>query len=261
MLQKQKGSSSEIGAEEAKDFEVYETGCGGNVLILCTLPDSALISPIQTEWSEAKEGGDSAKRKSTTNNNDDAVKRAKIERQGESSERNQKCSSADIAANETSESDESPPWDPVETVKRVIHDLHSKLTVAPSSRFVTRMIPIQATCFASLEEIGLTAKALVQKYLKGSPPSTFAVNVKRRNCSTVTRDEIIDVVAGAMMDVEGNKNEWKVNLSIPSYTILVEICKTLCGMTIVKNAGASIKYRNFNLLEIREAQEAPKDRE
>ncbi len=259
MLQKQKGIDSAADAEETKDFEVYETGCGGNVLVLCMLPDSTLIPSIQTEWSEAKKGDNSAKRKSTDSNNG-AVKRAKIERQGEASERNEICSSTGIVGSETSLSDESPPWDPVETVQQVLHDLHSSSTKAPSSRFVTRMIPIQATCFASFEEISLTAKALVQKYLKGSPPSTFAVNVKRRNCSTVTRDEIIDAVAGAVMDIESNKNEWKVNLKAPAYTIMVEICKTLCGMTIVRNAGASTKYRNFNLLEIRDAQEASNDK-
>jgi tRNA(Ser,Leu) C12 N-acetylase TAN1 len=48
----------------------------------------------------------------------------------------------------------------------------------------------------------------------------------------------------------------KVNLTSPDSTFQVEICKTLCGMSIVKNAT---KYRKFNLVEIREASQAQTD--
>lgn len=247
-----------LGNEESNDFGIYDTGCGGNVLVMCTLPESTLIPPIQTEWSEANNSEHSAKRKATeeSSNNDVPIsKRARIEEKEDGLEASKK-DEIDVESNQKPESKELPPWDPVETVQQVLHDLDSSSTSAPSSRFVTRMIPIQATCFASLEEIGLTAEALVQKYLKDVAPSTFAVNIKRRNCSTVTRDEIINAVAGAVLSMEGAKNEWKVNLKSPNYTIMVEICKTLCGMTIVKDYAS---YRNFNLLEIREAQQTSKE--
>jgi tRNA(Ser,Leu) C12 N-acetylase TAN1 len=114
------------------------------------------------------------------------------------------------------------------------------------------MIPIQATCFVSLEEIGLTSKALIKKYLANKPPSTFAVAVKRRNCSTLSRDQVIDAVAKELVETD-ESSKWKVNLKSPDFTFHVEICKTLCGMSIIKNAST---YRNFNLVEIREAGQA-----
>jgi len=240
-------------------FGVYETGCGGTVLIMCTLPNSVLIPPIRTEWSEANEG----KRKASEQvEGNDAPKRARREteevvaekgtiKENDKVEKGQDSQELAATATETA-SDGTPPWDPVETVQRVLKDLDSASTSAPSSRFVTRMIPIQATCFASLEEISLTSKALIDKYLKDETPSSFAVSIKRRNCSTVTRDEIINTVAGAVLDMEGHKKEWKVDLKSPKYTIMVEICKTLCGVTIIENCAS---YRKFNLLEIREAQQ------
>jgi tRNA acetyltransferase TAN1 len=111
------------------------------------------------------------------------------------------------------------------------------------------MIPIQATCFLSLEEIGLTLNALTKKEFANKPPSTFAVAVKRRNCLTLSRDQVIDAVANELVGTD-DSSKWKVNLKLPDFTFNVEICKTLCGMSIIENAST---YRNFNLVEILEA--------
>lgn len=261
MLQKGATSDQVLDGKQQEElsnaFQVYETGCGGTVFVMCTLKGNMLIPPVRTEWKEAND----AKRKAPEDDEDGAKKRARLEggiveaeKQNRSTEEENekknyvKPESSDEKGTEA-ESEAAPPWDPVETVQRVLQDLDSASKTAPSSRFVTRMIPIQATCFPSIEEIGLTAKALVEKYLQSSPCSTFAVRVKRRNCSTATRDEIIEAVAG---QVVGSNNEWKVDLKSPEYTIVVEICKTLCGMAIVKDCAS---FRNFNLLEIRQAKE------
>lgn len=251
-------TESQQNERQSKAFTVYDTGCGGTVVVMCTLPGSALIPLIRTEWKEAND----AKRKAAEDGTEEpnAPKRARLEEDtvGTAEDDKEVGGTTEIQelgdkTRETESNAATPPWDPVDTVDRVLHDLDSSCKTAPSSRFVTRMIPIQATCFPSVEEIRLTAKALIQKYLQNKPPSTFAVRVKRRNCCTATRDEIITAVAGQVIEMEGcAKNEWKVNLKSPEYTILVEVCQTLCGITIVKECAA---YRNFNLLEIREAQE------
>ena len=266
----QKGASTEQVLDSAgskgktQAFGAYETGCGGTVLVMCTLPGSALIPPICTEW--RKEASDSKRKTTEDANGNDAPKRARLEGNiavEENQDESAKEGGVDKhleskEASETSTEAETlskgtPPWDPLDTVHRILNDLDSASKAAPSSRFVTRMIPIQATCFASIEEIGLTAKALVHKYLKDKKPSTFAVTFKRRNCSTVTRDEVINAIAGDVLDMEGAKDAWKVDLKSPKYAIMVEICKTVCGMTIVENCAA---YRKFNLVEIREAQQS-----
>lgn len=248
-------------SESNKAFQVYETGCGGTVFLMCTLPNSALIPPIRTEWKETHDANRAAEATTVDSCNnadekgDNAKKRARIE--GSDTVASTATNSKGPTSNEAPEARESTDttpsplqFDPVETVQRVFQDVSSSSNpaAAPSSRFVTRMIPIQATCFTSLEEIQLTAKALVEKYLSDvTPPSTFAIQIKRRNCSNVSRDDVITAVAGAVDE------KWKVNLKSPDYTILVEICKTLCGMAIVKDCEAV--FGNFNLLELREAKE------
>lgn len=199
----------------------------------------------------------------------------------------------------------APIWNPIDSIRKIIHDIQQKSSSsssttnggAPSSRFVTRMIPIQATCFASLEEIKQTAEFLLEKYLfpladkndKEKKVITFEIAIKRRNCSNVTRDEIINCIASIINNFEKSannkdgttketkplsctvtnekivteKNEskekesvsgsyFRVDLKNPNYTIQVEICRTLCGMSVITNCR---QYKKFNLLEIREEAE------
>jgi tRNA acetyltransferase TAN1 len=252
----QKGASSEqvLTDERSEAFAVYETGCRGTVFVMCTLTNCDLIPCIRLEKRKATQEADG----------NDSSKRARLEqhekaleKEEDSATKLESCESSELKGeirdtSAAAEIDIEPPWDPLDTVQRVLKDLDSASTSAPSSRFVTRMVPIQATCFVSLEEIGLTAKALIQKYLADKNPSTFAVAVKKRNCATVTRDQVIDAVARELVGTD-DSSKWKVNLKSPDFTFQVEICKTLCGMSIVEN---STKYRNFNLVEIREASQA-----
>jgi tRNA(Ser,Leu) C12 N-acetylase TAN1 len=74
--------------------------------------------------------------------------------------------------------------------------------------------------------------------------------VKRRNCGHVTRDQIIDTVGG-VVEQATKEDPWKVNLRQPDYTVWIEICKTLTGVSIFPSSVQNMS-RNFNLAEIRE---------
>lgn len=83
---------------------------------------------------------------------------------------------------------------------------------------------------------------------------TFAIQSKRRNCGHITRDHVIDWVASQVDQTTrefGKTGEWKVNLKSPDYTVWIEICKTLCGISIVPNMYLTITP-NFNLAEFRD---------
>jgi tRNA acetyltransferase TAN1 len=191
-----------------------------------------------------------------------------------------------IVSHVTDKSSE-PPWDPMGTMNKIVQEIRggkqaSDTTAheqAPSSRFVTRMIPMQATCFASLDEISLTAKSLMERFLlppaldyhqnhhtnKNMPKQTFDIVFKRRNCSNVTRDKVIDVIAPIVMDVckvipttlSASETQaeplLEVKLKNSDYTIIVEVCRTLCGISIVPTFKS---FRNFNLIEIRQEIES-----
>lgn len=239
-------------------FGVYETGCRGTVFVLCTLPGCPLIPPIQP----TRIDGSLHLKKGAGNEEGDApAKKQRLE-----------AAQKDVTEDETPvvhSSIANPVWDPLDSVRSIIQDLERSVSSPntasqsgiPSSRYVTRMIPIQATCFASLEEIQQTVRALLDQVLEALPvkstvtstsalPTTFCVQVKRRNCGHVTRDQIIDTV-GAVIDQATKEDPWKVNLRQPDYTIWVEICKTLTGVSVFPSSVQNMS-RNFNLAEIRE---------
>jgi tRNA(Ser,Leu) C12 N-acetylase TAN1 len=132
-------------------------------------------------------------------------------------------------------------WDPIASIQMIIADLDAKSTRAPSSRFVTRMVPIQATCFASLEELKLTAIELFKLYLPTTTTKTFGIVVQRRHCDSLTRSQIIDTIGTIISDMIPT---CVVQLQKPDVTIMVEICKTICGISVIADYD---RYRKFNL--------------
>lgn len=233
-------------------FQVYDTGVRGTVFVMCAIANCALIPPIKgPEPTTEKEDTTLGDKRKGNNDEETSNKKARVNDEID----NAKNAEGDNAKNTDDNKIDSssslvgttdPPWDPLITFEKVLKDRTDASSTAPSSRFVTRMIPIQATCFASVEEIKLTAKALIDKYIRTTKPSTFMVAVKRRNCSNVTRDEIIQNIAKLFTD------DWKVQLKNPEYTLHVEVVKTLCGISVIRNCHA---YGNFNLHELKESHQ------
>ncbi len=355
-------------------FHVYETGCKGAVFIMCTLEDSNLVSvpksspppstlsPSVTDDTAIGKGhireednteNATTKRKlhdkcdkdnSTSTNH----KKQKTENTAVTTTESKKVNSdqggvidgADDnqeTAIENSSTATKLKWDPIQTVQSIIQDIRNNESTAPRSRFIARMIPIQATCFANMEEITSTATALIRKFLMphgiqsysdgrsaGESKSndneeggtghnsedqreklpTFKIEFRRRFCAHLKRDGVIEIIAGAVQSLtaeywngkkvgvpakmneetaekvqetanssskeevekdgdrdcntQGNSTDEKhdhtqlfaVDLKNPDYTIIVEVCRTLCTMSIVK--GGAQSYRNFNLTKIQE---------
>ena len=252
-------------------FAVYETGCRGTIFILRTTPGCNLIPPVKVERSakddskdtkeESGSGpvakkprvededpkpttGDATESKDTKDESESCPAKKPLVGDGDP-----KPSAGDATATEEST---KAPWDPIETVRTILSDLEKGEKKMPSSRFVQRMIPMQATCFASVDEIRATAQALMLKFF---PPKakTFAIAAKRRNNGNLKRDQIIDTVAGLVL---ASNPDCKVNLETPEVTIIVEVCKTLCGISIVPSCD---KFKNFNLVMVREQQDQEDD--
>jgi tRNA acetyltransferase TAN1 len=260
-LKKLKSSSKE--AKNSDSFSTHNSGCKGSVFLLCTMESCRLIPTIQTEFKKAKAANESEgtedsaipKNGNENENNDKEQKepeKKKLRLEGEKNEETMKAdeeTKQDEAPQESKndETSNEPPWDPIDTVRRIMSDNETKASGAPSSRFVTRMIPLQATCYASIEELNLTTQALVEKYLPRDA-KTFAVESKRRSCDNLTRDQIIETVASKVLAV---LPDCKVKLEKPDVTILVEICRTLCGVSVIENCAS---FKRFNLAVAREGE-------
>jgi tRNA acetyltransferase TAN1 len=230
--------ASKKSSQQSSNFCAYDTGCRGTVFVLCNLPDCRLIPTIKTEYfmEARKEGKQPSK--------DEAEKEVDSTGENEEEQKEPKPKQPKIdnpnEATSPSPRVSSPIWDPVDTARSIFADIRNDTKTAPSSRFVTRLIPIQATCFASEEELRLTSDELIKRFF---PPTTktFAITVKRRLCHTMTSNTIIETVATNVMKFVP---ACKVQLDDPQVTIVVEICKTVCGISVIQNVR---EYHKFNL--------------
>lgn len=116
---------------------------------------------------------------------------------------------------------------------------------ASGARRCFRIIPVHTTCYAKLEDVTQAAISVVQKhfppailYDDGSADAgdksgdddtkkktTYAIIFRSRSNSGAHRDQYIPAIASA---IEKEEPRYKVNLTNPDVTLLVEIVKTIC---------------------------------
>ncbi|OIV94943.1 hypothetical protein TanjilG_22140 [Lupinus angustifolius] len=106
------------------------------------------------------------------------------------------------------------------------------------SRFILRILPIEATCYASKEEISKAMQPLVERYFPSETenPQKFAVLYEARANTGIDKMEIIDAVAKSI------PGPHKVDLSNPDKTIVVEIARTVCMLGVIDKYKELSKY-------------------
>ncbi|KAJ1919424.1 hypothetical protein H4219_002016 [Mycoemilia scoparia] len=137
-----------------------------------------------------------------------------------------------------------PPVIPPELAQNILEDLVE--TGQSRTRFCSRLIPVQNTCYANLDEIVSVASKIVRPILEEEvEPSTFSLVVKVRNCEKLTRDKIIPPVAALMND------KHKVDLENAEYAVVIEVFKNICAIGLVRNY---YKLKRFNLQAIAQSK-------
>eukprot|EP00584_Thalassiosira_punctigera_P009750 CAMPEP_0172527706 /NCGR_PEP_ID=MMETSP1067-20121228/2325_1 /TAXON_ID=265564 ORGANISM="Thalassiosira punctigera, Strain Tpunct2005C2" /NCGR_SAMPLE_ID=MMETSP1067 /ASSEMBLY_ACC=CAM_ASM_000444 /LENGTH=424 /DNA_ID=CAMNT_0013311499 /DNA_START=16 /DNA_END=1290 /DNA_ORIENTATION=+ len=282
------GASSKEISSMKSPFSIYDLGVRGMVCIMCTLPGCEMVpyDDILAKFRAKKEkDGDNITKDGSENGDvkeDEGIKDGVVDEE--------------LEGGKPAPPDTGPPlWDAVETVRCImrdasrgndvrsgINDVSSKsgqknndegegakestiskersASPPPGSRFITRILPMQATCYASVEEIKAVSISLLKRCLStfpailskkdGEEETTFKIEIKRRLCSHLTRDDVIGAITPALyggLDGEMPDRKFKVNLSDPDFTVRIETCKSLCGISILPRDDW---YRNFNLAEL-----------
>ena len=234
-------------------FAEFATGCRGTVFFLVANSNKTHsvdeISTQQPETDANDNSSDPAKRQRLDNKDDtpspSAPTLAAVEGSAESARR-------------------VPLWQTLNTAQSIFQDIQKASLDCPSSRFVTRIIPLQTTCFASTQDIKSTVQGLLNALLLESSTSqkcqdgvttTFAVQFKRRNCDHLKRDQVIQAVASQVVETT---QCWKVDLTNPDYTVWIEVCRTLCGVSIVPSKYLAATPK-FNIAELRDQSQRGKD--
>uniref|UniRef100_A0A182WIY7 THUMP domain-containing protein n=1 Tax=Anopheles minimus TaxID=112268 RepID=A0A182WIY7_9DIPT len=131
--------------------------------------------------------------------------------------------------------------DPNEITYKLMKDLSE--TKQHKSRFILRMLPIQAVCRANLKDImDVVGKLSDQYFLK--EPKTFAILFNRRLNNDLSRDDVIRELA----ELIAAKNPGnKANLKSPDLAVTVEVIKGLCCIGILPEY---YQLRKYNLVEL-----------
>jgi tRNA acetyltransferase TAN1 len=135
--------------------------------------------------------------------------------------------------------------EPISFLNGVIDDL--MITKKRKTMFISRILPIESTCHASLDEIKtMTAKLAVPHF--GSEPVRYGTRIaylaiipKTRNNTHMDRKKVIEAIASII------EPHHIVDLNNPQIVILVQVFKTVCGVGIVTDY---YKRRALNLDEI-----------
>ena len=224
-------------------FRVFDTGCAGTVFFMY-------------KGDEDDKGDPSADLKSQNDDNQPMDAETAPNKRIRSSNTDDKQSSSSPSSLASPSS--TVAWDPVVTVRAVFDDIVKNNTDKriPGSRFVTRMVPIQKTCFASLEELEKVLPPLLRAHIPGhgqvvndnqTAIQTFHIHVKKRNCNQISKQEFIHTAAPLAMRSAG----WKVQLEDSDFVVWIEVCKTLMGVSVLRREDVTVA-KNFNLAELRE---------
>ena len=282
--------SSTQSISDGMNLVVCETGCKGLVMVLHKRPNTN-----SSDYSENVKGCDESnatKRKNvrkrkhdkdvtpspTMSNSQNAVTTTDSSGEPHSKRVKESPSAEDLPCPEkrisnVPDDDETTSsflesFDPVDIVESIIREaspdfsksMGKLVSLPPSSRFVTRIIPLQATCVASIEEIESTTRILLRRFFRRDTASaekketktTFGIFVKRRNCSHLSSQKIIEALASNV--IAQLAPSWKVNLKDPEVKLWIEVCRTKVGISVFRIFSTSLLRTtgsNFNLAEVR----------
>nr|XP_019958636.1 PREDICTED: THUMP domain-containing protein 1 [Paralichthys olivaceus] len=134
-------------------------------------------------------------------------------------------------------------------VHHILSDLHT--TKKKKSRTILRMLPVTGTCKAFQDDMLKYLTTFLESWFKTPNCATYQIAFKARNSSHNKRDEIIQSIAGLVGKLNP-KN--KVDLTNPELTIIVEVIKAVCCISVVKDYTL---YRKYNVQEVIK-EDAPK---
>ncbi|XP_078131993.1 THUMP domain-containing protein 1 [Sander vitreus] len=127
-------------------------------------------------------------------------------------------------------------------VHHILSDLHT--TKKKKSRVILRMLPVTGTCKAFQDDMVKYLTTFLEPWFKTPNCGTYQIAFKARNSSHNKRDEIIKAIAGLVGKLNP-KN--KVDLTNPELTIIVEVIKAVCCISVVKDYTL---YRKYNVQEV-----------
>ncbi|KAM8709656.1 hypothetical protein ACLKA7_016462 [Drosophila subpalustris] len=131
--------------------------------------------------------------------------------------------------------------DPVGLGKHIVNDI--TVTGKAMSRFVLRLVPIEAVCRANMTDIINAAGTLFDKYFL-KEATTYGIIFNHRYNQQIKRDHIIKELA----ELVNSKNLGnKVDLQHAKKSIIVEVLRGWCLLSVIENY---LDCKKYNLSEL-----------
>ncbi|XP_014283386.3 THUMP domain-containing protein 1 homolog [Halyomorpha halys] len=130
---------------------------------------------------------------------------------------------------------------PVEIVETIAKEIES--TKVQRSRNLIRMLPVEITCKAFLDDIKKAACNIFEKHFICDPVS-FSIVLTKRSNTNLNRMEVIEELVLLVKDRNLNH---KVDLNSPAKSVIVEIIRNICCLSVVNNFHG---YMKLNLIAL-----------
>ncbi|XP_061392792.1 THUMP domain-containing protein 1 homolog [Musca vetustissima] len=131
--------------------------------------------------------------------------------------------------------------EPASITKHIVKDIAE--TKKQKTRYLLRLLPIEIVCKANNKDIVDSAGQLCDKYFLNEP-TTFSIVFNKRFNNDINRDTLIKELA----DIIHAKNvKHKVDLKYAKKSLIVEVIKGLCCLSVAEDYMAMKKY---NLVEL-----------
>lgn len=130
---------------------------------------------------------------------------------------------------------------PGELVDTIIKDIWN--SGIQKTKFLLRLIPIEVTCKANMNDIGTAFDQLGERHFK-EKSLTFSIAFNHRNNNVISRDDAIKLIADRVFAL---RPDHKVDLKNPQVTIILEVIKAFAFLSVIPDY---FKYKKYNLLSI-----------
>ncbi|KAJ7707483.1 hypothetical protein B0H17DRAFT_1032850 [Mycena rosella] len=137
------------------------------------------------------------------------------------------------------------PVDPVKLVTTHMNNVEA--TGVTHTRYSLRFSPVVASCVTNLPEIQALCRTVFEPFFGDAVGQKFKykIELRIRNHTTIGRTDLIEAIAKCVP--EGHT----VDLDDPELSILVEVFKSVCGVSVVSDYH---KLKKFNVVEIANAR-------
>nr|CAD7266044.1 unnamed protein product [Timema shepardi] len=142
--------------------------------------------------------------------------------------------------------------DPLLLVTKIMEDVYQ--TKKQKARFMQRLLPVEATCKAHIEDVRAAFEPLLEKYF-AKEGKTFSIIFEKRNSHALDRTKVIEDLA-EMVTLKNTAN--RADLKQPQLAILVEVVRNMCLLSVLPNY---YMYKKYNLFELSQTEQDKKSDE